>query len=368
MPAGIASATPAEFQLVATTTEAAVPPTAPLVPTTATAAAPIGPTTQFVARSGATLTLGGAPYRFTGLNIYNANSRDNCWYSLGHADGRLDAGLASIGAGQEVFRAWFFQSLATTSGVRDWSAFDHTLAVAKARGVRVIATLANQWGDCEEQPAGVYKTDSWYASGYRTVVRSGTVDYRSWVAEIAARYRDDPTVMAWELMNEPENKVDTTGPCGAPETLRSWADDVSTLIKAVDPNHLVAVGTIGSGQCGAQEDAYRALHALPAIDLCSYHDYDLPQAAMPGDQWNGLQVRLDQCATIGRPLFVGETGLGSAGADTLAARATAFDRKFAAEFAAGAVGILMWSWRDEGLSTGYDIGPLDPALALLAAY
>jgi len=99
----------------------------------------------------------------------------------------LVSALGSIGAGQEVFRAWFFQSLATTNGVRVWSAFDHTLAVAKARGVRVIATLANQWGDCEEQPAGVYKTDSWYASGYRTIVRSGTVDYRSWVAEIATK-------------------------------------------------------------------------------------------------------------------------------------------------------------------------------------
>jgi endo-1,4-beta-mannosidase len=354
MPAGIASMEPAEFQVVAKMT--------------AVAAARIEPGTQFVARTGATLTLDGAPYRFTGLNIYNANSRDNCWYSLGYADGRLDAALGSIGGGQEVFRAWFFQSLATTNGVRDWSAFDHTLAVAKVRGVRVIATLANQWGDCEEQPSGVYKTDSWYASGYRTIVRSGTVDYRSWVAEIAARYRDDPTVMAWELMNEPENKVDTAGPCGAPETLRGWAADVSTLIKAVDPNHLIAVGTIGSGQCGAQEDAYRELHALPDIDLCSYHDYDLPQAAMPGDQWNGLQVRLDQCAAIGKPLFVGETGLSSSGAGTLAARATAFDRKFAAEFAAGVVGILMWSWRDEGSSSGYDIGPRDPALALLAAY
>ena len=34
-------------------------------------------------RSGTQLLLDGRPYRFTGLNIYNANSIDNCWYTLG---------------------------------------------------------------------------------------------------------------------------------------------------------------------------------------------------------------------------------------------------------------------------------------------
>ena len=89
----------------------------------------------FVSRAGTRLFLDGQPYRFTGLNIYNANSQNNCWYSLGAGSG-LDSSLAAIGSGQEAFRAWFFQRLATTDGHRDWSAFDHTLAVAAARGQR----------------------------------------------------------------------------------------------------------------------------------------------------------------------------------------------------------------------------------------
>lgn len=105
--------------------------------------------------------LGGAPFRFTGLNIYNANSTGSCWYDLASGS-TLGDSLTAIGHGTEAMRAWFFQSLATRNGTRDWSAFDHTLAVARSHGVKVIVTLGNQWGDCE---TGGYRNDQWYAGG-----------------------------------------------------------------------------------------------------------------------------------------------------------------------------------------------------------
>jgi hypothetical protein len=68
-------------------------------------------TSSFVTRSGSSLTLDGQPFRFSGLNIYNANSNGLCWYPM---DGTiLDRSLADIGPGNNVFRAWFFQQLAT---------------------------------------------------------------------------------------------------------------------------------------------------------------------------------------------------------------------------------------------------------------
>lgn len=130
-------------------TAAAVPPTAAVPPQ------PLPP--GFVGRSGTRFTIGGRPFTFTGFNIYQANSRSNCSYTMGTGSA-LDTALTDIGPGTEVFRAWFFQRLATTNGQRDWSAFDHTLAVARAHGVRVIVTLANQWGSCES-PTSIYKTD-----------------------------------------------------------------------------------------------------------------------------------------------------------------------------------------------------------------
>ena len=74
----------------------------------------------FVTSAGTELRLGGEPYRFTGLNIYNANSRGECWYALASGTG-LDEALTEIGPGKEAIRAWFFESLATTNGERDWS-------------------------------------------------------------------------------------------------------------------------------------------------------------------------------------------------------------------------------------------------------
>lgn len=355
------------------------PTPAPTVAPTRSLAPTAPPTTGpglsgFVVRCELGLCLDGQPYRFTGLNIYNANSRSNCWYTLGSEAG-LDSSLTAIGTGQEAFRAWFFQRLATTNGARDWSAFDHTLAVAAAHGQRVIATLTNQWGDCENASGDpVYKSESWYQSAYKSRVDAGmTATYREWVREVVTRYRDDPTVLAWQLINEGESRTSGTGTCSttAEASVHAWASDVSGLIKSIDSKHLVSLGTIGNGQCGTSSGtSYEDLHAIPTIDLCEYHDYDHPSSPMPGDQWNGLAARLAQCQARGKPMFVGEVGIKVSDASSLSERAADLAAKFSARFAAGVVGELPWEWAANGENSGdgYSIGPDDPVLDLLRAY
>ena len=85
------------------------------------------------------------------------------------------------------------------------------------------------------------------------------------------------------------------------QTLVDWATDVSGLVKSIDANHLVSLGTIGSGQCGADGPRYQAVHAIPTIDLCEYHDYGAPDVGVPGDEFNGLQLRIDQCDALNKP-------------------------------------------------------------------
>jgi mannan endo-1,4-beta-mannosidase len=323
----------------------------------------------FVQRAGTRLVLNGQPYWFTGLNIYNANSVDNCWYTMGTGP-ILDQSLRQMGRAKKAFRAWFFQSLATKNLQRDWSAFDHTLAVARAHGAKVIVTLGNQWADCE--PAAGYKDETWYLARYQLPDPGGTVSYRDWVAEIVMRYRNDPTILAWQLLNEAEVKPNINAGCsiGAATILKTFATDVSGLIKSIDQNHLVSLGTIGGGQCGAQGDEYRDVHSVATIDLCEFHDYQ-PNAPMPGDQWNGLQVRIDQCKAIGKPIFVGEVGIRpiDVPGGTLWHRAFAFEAKFRAQFRAGVVGELAWAWSALGSTLdNYDIGPRDPALVVLGLY
>jgi len=312
-------------------------------------------------------------YRFHGFNIYNANSNGStCWYAM-NTGSALSSTIAAIGKNGSAFRAWFFQNQATTNGVRDWTNFDHTLAAAKAAGVKVIPVLINQWGQCEGDTsyAAGYKSESWYQSGYKTQPTSpGMADtYRTWVKEVVSRYKNDPTILAWQMVNEAEDKAAYGGSCSstAAASLQKFAADIASVIKSNDPNHLVSIGTLGTGQCGSSGSAYKTLYATPGVDLCEYHDYST--ATMPGDQWNGLKTRISQCAQDGKPLFVGESGIKTSSVGSLSARATLFQQKFAAQFSAGVVGELMWDWRDAshgGSSTSsYEVGPTDPALAIL---
>jgi endo-1,4-beta-mannosidase len=289
----------------------------------------------------------------------------------------LDASLSAIGSGKAAFRAWFFQYEATVGGRRDWTAFDRTLAVARTHGVKVIPVLVDQWGNCEgwPNPEAGYRNEAWYREGYRTRPTGPGLPaaYRDWVAEVVTRYRDDPTVLAWQLVNEAEAGTSLYGDCpeSATGSLVAFATDMAGLVKTIDPHHLLSLGSIGSGQCGMEGDAYETVHAVPGIDLCEYHDYDHPTEPVPGDEWNGLAVRLRQCAELGKPLFTGELGLRPGEADgTLAGRAALLSEKVRAQLGAGSVGVLVWAWRDaaHGGSTLDDffVGPDDPALAVLA--
>jgi mannan endo-1,4-beta-mannosidase len=51
-------------------------------------------------------------------------------------------------------------------------------------------------------------------------------------------YKDDPTIMAWELANEPRG-VDNV------EAFNQWIDETAAYIKSLDRNHLVTTGSEG---------------------------------------------------------------------------------------------------------------------------
>jgi mannan endo-1,4-beta-mannosidase len=301
------------------------------------------------------------------LNNYSANSVGEA-QECGFTGATLDEDLTAIGSGQEVMRAWFFQSLATTNGQRDWTSFDNTLAVARAHGVHVIFVLANQWGYCD---GGTTRTLAWYQAGYKTQVDPGSlVPYRQWVAEVIARYAGNPTIAFWQLVNEGEAR-NPGGSCSealAAQALRAFADDVGGLIRSRDLNHLIGLGTIAS-ECGSDEADYQTVNASPAIDVCDYHDYGSATSAMPGDQYNGLQASINRCQALDKPIVVGEIGIHSTQVGGIAARAVLFNQKFATQFAAGVAGELLWDWSMSAPSGGdYEIGPGDPSLALLTKY
>jgi mannan endo-1,4-beta-mannosidase len=346
--------TPAPDPTVSPTASHTATPSPAPTPKPSPSATPAG----FVTRQGTKLYLDGREYRFTGLNIYNANSRNNCWYSMGNNDSVLETALADIGDGKEAFRAWFFQRMAQTNGQRDWSAFDHTLAVARAYGQKVIVTLTDHWGACDSPQKG----DWFYGSGYRNVQPGDRVSYRAWAQEVVSRYKDDPTILMWQMVNEAESATSAA--------LYGFASDMGKVIRSIDARHLISLGTIGSGQAGTAGDDYRKLHSIPEIDVCEYHDY------RPGSEYfpsmpSQLQERLDQCNTLGKPLFIGESGikLDEVGG-SLSERARLFEAKLTVQFDAGVVGYLPWAWVGRGQSAyeAYLIGPGDPGLDVLGRH
>ncbi|XBI65419.1 hypothetical protein VPH35_045274 [Triticum aestivum] len=54
------------------------------------------------------------------------------------------------------------------------------------------------------------------------------------------QYKDDPTILAWELMNEPRCITDPSG-----NTLQRWIDEMAGYVKSIDRRHLLTVGTEG---------------------------------------------------------------------------------------------------------------------------
>jgi hypothetical protein len=322
--------------------------------------------TGFVTRVGTQLYLNGQPYRFVGLNFFQANMTtaiSNC--SSWAANSDLDNQLKYMGPGHNVLRAWFFQDMATTNGKRDWSAFDHTLAVAAAHGMKVIATLGDQWNYCE----GPYKDESWYTGGYKTTVLPGdVVPYHQWVQEAVTRYANNPTIALWELLNEPQitkNASSSSCPVDAEAVMQSWASDVSSLIKSLDPNHLVSLGTGGNGNCGLLEQDYATVYSMPTLDVCTFHDYWGATVALDTDPNNGIQLRIDECDALGKPIYAGESGIRVQDVSSLQERAADFAAKLSAQVSAGAAGFVAWNWFRVS-DVDYRIGPGDPTLSTLS--
>lgn len=79
-------------------------------------------------------------------------------------------------------------------------------------------------------------------------------------------YKDEPAIMAWQLCNEPrpfakENKG----------RFAEWISGAASLIKSIDPNHLVSTGSEGYIGCEVDMELCREIHADKNIDYLTIH-------------------------------------------------------------------------------------------------
>ena len=195
-----------------------------------------------------------------------------------------------------------------------------------------------------------------------------TVDWISHVLNrvntlTGVRYADDPTVMTWELGNEPRCKgsgsYPTSPACGT-ATLTAWADEMTRHLKSIDPRHLTSVGDEGffcddpasgdwTSNCGEGVDTV-AITRLPAVDVMSFHAYPIPwgKDAAWGAGWAARHAR--EARSAGKAVMFGEFGL-----PDKSVRNPVYQQWTDAFIAAGGNGFLYWI-----LSGSQDDGTLYP--------
>ena len=238
----------------------------------------------FVYRNGTQLMLNDAPYRFVGVNNYDLTG---C--HTGNPVSEADADK-------------FFSQLSPNSMTRVWAfepwgveGVERTVRLAEKYGQKLILTLADGGGNCSEP---VYDA-AWFEQGFRG-------SYFAWVARLATAFKGSPAVGIWELMNEPGSKVNNM----TPGVIKQFYDATAAHIKQIESRHLVSTGALApweSFQNGVS--GYAEAHSGPDIDVVSVHEFDFAHANAQTIVSPHFHTALDAARTIGKPVYVGETGV-----------------------------------------------------------
>jgi mannan endo-1,4-beta-mannosidase len=315
----------------------------------------------FVTRSGTMLMVNSSSLRLIGYN----------WHWMGTdcstpTDAEIDTTFSQIVTASHgnVIRTAFYQSGSNDGAYTD---FDRYIQYAKHYGLYIVPTLVNQHASCE--PAKTMERGRWYQAGYTQAIDGYPLSFRDYAIRLAQHYANEPTIAFWQLVNEPD-----AAPCGAvgAQTLRNFADDMTTALKTVDPHHMVDLGV--PGQCAGDTPADYMQVVSGQVDLCDvWHDYEQIATPLP------LQMvqRLNICQHLNKPSFVGESGIcadvtasqtcsGAITSTSLHERATLFAAKLDAGFNMGLAGYILWNKGDKSVQS--DIGPGDPTEAILAKY
>ena len=307
-----------------------VPPTLPSAP----------PASRFVTASGGKFWLQGEPYYFAGTNFWQGMhlgmegeggdrarlvAELDALQQLGVANLRLMA--SSEGPDSEPYR--MTPALMTAPGEYNpavLDGLDFLLSQMGHRGMKAVMVLTNywhwsggmaqyvswqngtaipypgDWGAFMEYSAQFYECaecQDWYRAHIAMLV-----DHTNPYTGLA--YRDDPTIFAWELANEPRRYP------------LAWINDTAAYIKSLDPNHLLTTGSEGSPPWEGQD--FRQTHAGPAIDYTTIHIwpqnwgwYDPADPSSYAEaEANALKYLAEHAgmsAALGKPLVLEEFGL-----------------------------------------------------------
>lgn len=129
------------------------------------------------------------------------------------------------------------------------------------------------------------------------------------------RYVDDPAIMSWQIGNEPRAFSKDVLP-----QFEGWLSETSALIRSIDKNHLISIGSEGSWGCENDYRCYERICADKNIDYCNVHLWpynwswahketlieDLPQSCRNTKDY--IDKHLAICDRLNKPLVMEEFG------------------------------------------------------------
>jgi len=311
----------------------------------------------FVRREGTRLMLGARPYRFAGANLWYAAwlGADASYGDRARLVRELDMLAATgvtnlrIAASAEdsplknSVKPAFHAAAPDSADPALLGGLDFCLAEMGKRGMKAVLYLTNFW-----EWSGGMMTYLYYVTGKYMDVNdpahpwpafpNATAQFyanpkavalnHNWVRKIIGRtnrvtgtaYRDDPTIMAWQLANEPRPAGDLRTATRLLPAYNAWIRGTAKLIKSLDSNHLVSTGSEGLMGSVERAEIYRAAHAFPEIDYLTAHIWPLNWSwvdakDIPGTHAGAtakvaeyLQQHRALAREIGKPLVIEEFG------------------------------------------------------------
>lgn len=354
---------------------------------------------SFVKRCGIHFCLDGTTYYFAGANTYDVFTFGGSWgeTETQYMDKtRIDNYFTQLKSDKvTVLRLWMFshedwhgfEKAKGEYNEQEFALFDYVIESARKHDVRLIPVFENYW----EAYGGVDTRLKWEGlPGSSAVNRAAFFDktkcpgcftgYKNYVSYALNRtnhysgvkYKDDPTIFAWELMNEPRYQDVSAAENAAGTTLRSWVDEMGAFVKNIDSNHMLGTGIEGHesryGFGGNEGNPFVYLHQSPYIDFTSAHPYTTEEWAGPMtlDATKAL-IRAyiaDSHSVVGKPFFMGEFNFKNVD------RATWWASVYADFEAAGGDGSAFWWYLDpaNSASDNYSVKPGASELAAFRAH
>eukprot|EP01025_Chloroclados_australasicus_P026061 TRINITY_DN2589_c2_g1_i3.p1 TRINITY_DN2589_c2_g1~~TRINITY_DN2589_c2_g1_i3.p1 ORF type:complete len:731 (-),score=67.70 TRINITY_DN2589_c2_g1_i3:687-2879(-) len=293
----------------------------------------------FVKRSGNRFTKSGADFSFVGFNAYQTVSQ--VLRGQTYAVRELMENARRVG--MNVGRLWAFSDDIRT-GPLQWStdsfkALDRVIKIARDNGVHLVLGLTNYWPEYTSPELYIY-----WAYGSiqgRTVYHFYTdpnvkLLFKAHMCKVVkrvnsitrARYRNDPTILGWNLINEPR--------CPGCQTkhIHRWIKEMAGYLQKIDPHHLVTVGMEGfhapfSSINGANPGVWALCqgidftggHRQTGIDYMSAHiypsykgwDWENNRACDKDCQFDwaqyALQKHIQRATSYNRPFVLEEFGV-----------------------------------------------------------